>query len=139
MTAFPHPPAHGFHPIHFSVSAFQNLSFYHLSIPNGSREGNHSSLVKFTIFSQVSSPRFSASGRSALNLHSQCLLVGTGTPSTMLVSRAPFDLDELKKDAWMAFRKYNLTSKSRHKSLIEGESFRLADGEGFEIRVDGIE
>jgi len=35
-----------------------------LNLPNASREGNHSSLVKFTIFSQGSSPRFFASGRS---------------------------------------------------------------------------
>ncbi len=35
-----------------------------MNLPNGSREGNQSSLVKFTIFFQVSSPRFSASERS---------------------------------------------------------------------------
>jgi hypothetical protein len=35
-----------------------------LNLPNESREGNHSSLVKYTIFSQESSPRFFVSGRS---------------------------------------------------------------------------
>jgi len=54
----------------FSVSAFQNLSFsaftsrLPLSFQNDSSEGNHSSLGKFSIFIQGSSPRFPASGRS---------------------------------------------------------------------------
>ena len=50
------------------ISDFQNLSFLAFTInsplPNNSREGNHSSVVKFTIFFQGSSARFSASGRS---------------------------------------------------------------------------
>jgi hypothetical protein len=42
------------------ISAF--TSRLPLNLPYGSREGNHSSRVKFTIFSQGSSPRLSASG-----------------------------------------------------------------------------
>jgi len=54
----------------FSISVFQHFSISAFTknppLPNDSLEGNHSALVKFTIFSQVSSPRFSASGRRRL-------------------------------------------------------------------------
>jgi len=57
----PYLPSPLFTSQHFRFSDFQLLPH---ALPNGSREGNHSSVVKFTIFSQGSSPRFSASGRN---------------------------------------------------------------------------